>query len=464
MFTINNPLPSDDPEAWNQDLRITFCVWQLEKGEKDSVPHYQGYICFNQTMRLAAMKKINERAHWEGRIAKTHGAAIDYVTKADTRVEGPWFYGDQPQDRGGKGGAGEAGDKRKLEDLKVLIDEGASLTDLYEKSFALVLRNERGLKSYMALKTVRNRDWITFTTVYWGPPGTGKTKRAKYMAGPDAYWLKKPGTHQTVFFDGYDGQEDVVIDEFYGWLPHDLLQRMCDRYPLLVDTKGGAVSFKPRRIWITSNKAPWEWYKKGLGAMERRLEGDFGTIVEMGGPDVWQSLEEIEAAKPRDVERPPLLLDDDEIEQAIKALADQAMEDRCDAQSQLANHALSGWYEHAGGQKDMEKHIAVYNAARDEEDDAYDWYVKHCLKTDSCLDGSDLYEEVKRNGTAALRATMGPVHPDGIQRGAGQLIFQKTEKNTHVVESPRTRMETEERVYNSDDDIGWYEGQLSDSV
>lgn len=72
---------------------------------------------------------------------------------------------------------------------------------------------------------------------------------------PDAYWKQRSN-----WWDGYANHEHVVIDEFYGWLPFDLLLRLCDRYPLLVETKGGQVQFSANTIVITTNKRPTEWY------------------------------------------------------------------------------------------------------------------------------------------------------------------------------------------------------------
>lgn len=40
------------------------------------------------------MKKLNDKVHWE--IVRIKGAAINYVMKEDTRVEGPWEYGVKP--------------------------------------------------------------------------------------------------------------------------------------------------------------------------------------------------------------------------------------------------------------------------------------------------------------------------------------------------------------------------------
>ncbi len=110
----------------------------------------------------------------------------------------------------------------------------------------------------------------------------GKSRRALHEAGADAYWVRKPQNNGGLWFDGYDGHANVVIDEFYGWISRDLMCRLCDRYPLLVDTKGGAVSFLAKKIWITSNQSPVMWWQKvGLGPMERRLSVPNGEVVNL---------------------------------------------------------------------------------------------------------------------------------------------------------------------------------------
>jgi len=63
MFTINNPDDTDDPNAWE----VKYVVWQLEEGESGT-PHYQGYVELEKVSRLAAMKKLSLKAHWEKRM------------------------------------------------------------------------------------------------------------------------------------------------------------------------------------------------------------------------------------------------------------------------------------------------------------------------------------------------------------------------------------------------------------
>ena len=82
-----------------------------------------------------------------------------------------------------------------------------------------------------------------------------------------------------------------------------MMQVICDRYPAIIDTKGGARNFLATKIWITSNEEPKDWWHRiGLGAMERRLTGDHGQIVHMTQP--WAPPGEVPAPLPMVV--PPI--------------------------------------------------------------------------------------------------------------------------------------------------------------
>jgi len=76
------------------------------------------------------------------------------------------------------------------------------------------------------------------------------------QAGFDAY----PKDPRTKFWDGYRQHENVVIDEFRGGIDIAHLLRWFDRYPVCVEIKGSAVVLNAKKIWITSNLSPDEWY------------------------------------------------------------------------------------------------------------------------------------------------------------------------------------------------------------
>jgi hypothetical protein len=72
----------------------------------------------------------------------------------------------------------------------------------------------------------------------------------------DAY----PKDPRTKFWDGYQGHDRVVMDEFRGDIDIAHLLRWFDRYPVNVEIKGSATVLRARQIWITSNLDPREWY------------------------------------------------------------------------------------------------------------------------------------------------------------------------------------------------------------
>lgn len=76
------------------------------------------------------------------------------------------------------------------------------------------------------------------------------------------------------WWDGYDGQRVVVMDDFAGNIPFKELLKLADYYPHRVEVKGGVRTFSSKIIVITSNTRPEEWYdnaKNEMGALYRRI-------------------------------------------------------------------------------------------------------------------------------------------------------------------------------------------------
>lgn len=108
--------------------------------------------------------------------------------------------------------------------------------------------------------------------VFWGPTGTGKSFRAWEEAGPSAY----PKSSRSKFWDGYQGEQDVILDEFRGAIDVAYLLTWLDRYPVRVEIKGSSKPLSATRFWFTSNLHPRDWYPEidhlTYEALERRLE------------------------------------------------------------------------------------------------------------------------------------------------------------------------------------------------
>lgn len=87
-FTLNNPVLGDvfsvdhaiDPELYD------YLVCGNERGEAGN-HHLQGFVCFKNKMRLTAVKKVFERAHWEISKAKDLLRASNYCKKGEQSHE-----------------------------------------------------------------------------------------------------------------------------------------------------------------------------------------------------------------------------------------------------------------------------------------------------------------------------------------------------------------------------------------
>lgn len=206
--------------------------------------HLQGYMELHKPVRLRVMANWLPGAHFEIRKG-TRDQARAYCQKTETRVDGPWERGDWK--------LGGAGARVDILAIKEKLDEGVAETEIAEQHFGPWLRYYKGFREYQKLRQ-RHRDWKTEVIVFWGKSGTGKSRSCMEEA-PNAYWKTRDE-----WWDAYEGERDVIIDDFYGWLPYDFLLRLMDRYPLDVAAKGGFRRMVAKRLFITSNKAPEDWY------------------------------------------------------------------------------------------------------------------------------------------------------------------------------------------------------------
>ena len=283
-WVLNNPTEEHvPPNVWPD---VEWAVWQHERGA-EGTDHIQGYAVFKNVKRLAWLKNnCDELANWRPR-ESTHPVCRAYHEKADTRIDGPWYVGED------KFVPKKKGERTDIIKLHQKLMEGTTAQALYEdpEFFGVWLHSHRAIDRIISDRTPK-RNWITFTQVYWGTSGCGKTRRAHYEAslkadgtvGEPYYVLRKPAGN-AVYWDGYNGEKHIIIDEFYGWIPRQAMLTICDRYPTIVDVKNGARNFAPVKIWITSNSDPRLWWPKvGLGAMSRRLKPPFGGYEHMTEP------------------------------------------------------------------------------------------------------------------------------------------------------------------------------------
>lgn len=235
---------------------VSYCKGQLEKGEGGYL-HWQLFIILAKQSRLSAVKKLyGDSCHAEPTRSEK---AEDYVWKEDTRVSGTQFeIGAKPIKRN------SPADWRQVLDLAKVGSFDDIPADIYIRYYGNLKR--------ISVENAQPIGIERTCTVFWGSTGTGKSRTAWAEAGMDAY----PKDPCSKFWDGYRGQNHVVVDEFRGVIGISHLLRWLDRYPVLVEVKGSSTVFKATKIWITSNLHPREWYKDvdelTVEALLRRLD------------------------------------------------------------------------------------------------------------------------------------------------------------------------------------------------
>lgn len=263
-------LTCPDPNALCESLssgnlppELCFATGQKEKGETTGFVHWQVCVAFTKKVSLRAVTSLfGGGVHAE--LTRSE-AAIAYCNKEESRLSEPFELGAKPFRRNSR------------------TDWEAVWTSAKSGDLEAIPANVR-VVSYRTIRAIGADFSVCHgmqrtVFVFWGITGSGKSHRAWDEAGVHAY-SKCP---RSKFWDGYQDQQHVVVDEFRGGIDVAHLLRWTDRYPVRVEIKGSSRPLCATKIWITSNLDPRAWYPDldyaTVEALLRRL-----TIVEFNEP------------------------------------------------------------------------------------------------------------------------------------------------------------------------------------
>lgn len=249
-FTINN-YTEKDLEIINSCEEIKYVIYGKEIGESGT-QHLQGYVEFKNPVELKNLKKINKRAHWEIRRGNQE-QAIEYCKK-----DGKWTE---------KGIKGEQGKRNDLKQVYNKIKEGKKITEIIDENPEVYLKYNRGIEK-IKNSISKPRDVNNPPNVIWicGESGIGKTKWV-YDNYKDIY-----NKDCSKWWDNYEQNECILIDDFEIWHDYRDLLKVLDRYPYQGQIKGGYVNVNSPNIVITSEYEPKElWHGSKQLQIERRI-------------------------------------------------------------------------------------------------------------------------------------------------------------------------------------------------
>jgi len=255
-------------EPLGDDIR--YIIFQLERGVETGNDHFQGYVEFYRPYSLAGVRsRVSESAHWEAR-GGSQAQAIAYCKKKGTRMGGPWEYGTKAAQ----------GQRTDINALREACEAGTSKRKLLLDHTNEVAKYPRFIA--FCDEVYFEPKWRKVEVVLCiGETRLGKTRWVYDNFDMKSFWCL-PAITTGVWFDGYDGQTDVLLDDFSGqdsMVSIPLLLRILDGYTLRLPKKGGFVSWHPTRIAITTNISPNIWYSwSGKRSQYRALAARF-TLV-----------------------------------------------------------------------------------------------------------------------------------------------------------------------------------------
>jgi len=247
---------------------------QLERAPTTGKLHLQGFIVFEKNKRLNNVcQLLGGHAHVEIMRGRVQDNEV-YCGKEETRVAGPWQFGDPPK----------KGKRTDWERVKTLVSEGKTEIEIYGEAphLANCARGVDKLRSLFGPKPPLTRDIRVI--VLWGAPGTGKTHRAR-TTYPDAYVITGQ-YYEGKSFDLYQDQLCLILDEWRcGEWPLTLMNAILDKWQLNLQCRYQNRQANWTTVILCTNGDPLAAYCHDP-AFRRRIEGRCIEILDKDNPEI----------------------------------------------------------------------------------------------------------------------------------------------------------------------------------
>ncbi len=219
--------------------------------------HIQGYIHFTGQKRPSTIGVRYDLQPTTFTMAR--GTPADnraYCTKSDTKVDGEDAYemGECPGGQGSK--LTEVALCIKTKGLKRAIEDSPH-------TYICHGRGMRDLDNFYKRQKIRSTS--CHVIVIHGESGAGKSYWGKNLYDPgNTFTMPAVPKNGAGWFDGYDGERTLLIDEFSGRIEFELFKNMLDPYPIQVPTKGDFTPAMWDTVVITTNYHPCTWYPNDM--------------------------------------------------------------------------------------------------------------------------------------------------------------------------------------------------------
>ncbi len=223
-------------EDYKEEIRY-LCVG-IEHCPTTARTHYQGWIQFEKPKTMSSVKKITQslKIHLEG--CRGNPEQNTKYCKKDKDWEEYGKYKTQ-------------GQRTDLLKIQESIEKGSKIIDIARDNFHYYLQYGKAFARYKQMidKEKRKKFRKLEVTHIWGNTGSGKTRMA-LEASKDYYKIQGD---ELQWWDGYEGEDTLVIDEYDNNIKLTKLLGILDGYELRLPIKGGFTWANWTKVYITSN-------------------------------------------------------------------------------------------------------------------------------------------------------------------------------------------------------------------
>lgn len=250
QLTINNTT-DDDIDRFMSDLsKIRYFCCISGKGDNETF-HTHIFVVYKMARTFKTIKDLNPRAH----IEKCKGNIDSNITYFQDHHDLDTFYeyGDRPKQ----------GKRNDIHDATELIKNGATMREVAIDHPVAFVKYHRGFTAFKSCM-YKHRDSKPTVIWYYGATGTGKTRSA--VEKSSSHYIKD----HTQWWDGYEQQDVIIIDDFDGKWPYRDFLRLLDRYKYQGQMKGTYIPINSKFIIITCEFHPNHIYHGSQYAQVRR--------------------------------------------------------------------------------------------------------------------------------------------------------------------------------------------------
>ncbi len=247
--------------------KYSHCVIAQEVGEQGT-PHLQFNITFLQKMTFAQVRSLFPRAHLEK--TKSLRAAERYCMKDAHKDHPERIFVCDNRVRAKQ----SVEESERLETFVERLRAGQSVQQIVDDDPVGAATSYKRLE-WLATKICAKRTEKPHVTWCFGKTGTGKSTWCHEQAAlVDPNYFIHGGDMK--WWDGYDGQLAVVVEEFRGSdCKLSKLLRFLDRWPLQLEVKGGTTQMVATHVFINSCFKPSECYRslaEDIRQLQRRID------------------------------------------------------------------------------------------------------------------------------------------------------------------------------------------------